>query len=544
MQNIPKVCKIIALCLLIQHSTSAQIRPALFDNASYATAKFDMFENASGDFFVTSPPVQLSKFHVDFTIDTTFYKPYKSNNTDFHLLHRVIKFDDNYYLLGGCLDTFPGSIIGGGISLYKSDTMMNLIDGRKYQFDGSGFVKFGGKDIIATRSGHLLVGGRMGNMVYPYYVNDAYPLVFMTDTNLSVQFSQKLYGLKGCVDVVLEGDSGVFYAGLNLEQAGTCLMKFHENGQIDWIRSYIRPKSYLHDGRIGPDGNIYLLGFTDSVLMQVGSAPPTSFDPAVYLLKIDTSGAVMFCKTYDVASGPGVAINATNMEVTNDGNFVFTFQGTRSAGQDASIIVKSDWNGDTLWTRFIGKDNYWNWYPGIREFANGDLLLGGVSVGNFPLGSPDAGFMFRLDSMGYMDCFNNTGALVVGNMMVTDSLISLTSSTLHSEKYSYYTLTPPSVGDWTRDACLYLNTELPQASKWMKEPPHPNPSKNKVRFNNAGGERWNIELFDWDGKKVGELPAQQDTEIIIDVSHLPSGMYAVRFSNKEEVITQKIVVQQ
>lgn len=524
------------------YGSITQNRPAFFYDGLFAAAKFDMFENATGDFFVSNSD-QLSKFHVDFTLDTIFYKPY-SYYTDFQGLKKIVKLNYRYYLLGSCSDTFPGNIIGSGISLYKSDTMMNFIDGRKYQFDGSGYVKFGGKDILVTHSGHLLVGGRMGNMVYPYYVNDAYPLVFMTDTNLSVQFSQKLYGLKGCVDVVLEGDSGVFYAGVNLEQAGTCLMKFRENGQIDWIRSYIRPKSYLHDGRIGPDGNIYLLGFTDSVLMQVGSAPPTSFDPAVYLLKIDTGGVVQFCKTYDVASGPGVAINATNMEVTNDGNFVFTFQGTRSAGQDASIVVKSDWNGDTLWTRFIGKDNYWNWYPGIREFANGDLLLGGVSVGNFPNGSPDAGFMFRLDSMGYMNCFNNTGSLVVGSMVVTDSLISLTSSSLHSEKYSYYTLAAPTVGDWTRDACLYLNTELPQASKWMKEPPHPNPSKNKVRFNNASGVKWNIEVFDWDGRKIMDLPPQRDTEIMLDVSELPSGVYAVRFSNKDEVVTQKIVVQQ
>ncbi|MBK9639145.1 MAG: T9SS type A sorting domain-containing protein [Bacteroidetes bacterium] len=503
-----------------------------------------MFETYSGDFFVLSDPSQFSKIKTSFILDTTFCRPYRDNFSDFHNLQRVLKISDKYYLLGGCLDTFPGNLVGSGISLYKSDTLMNFIDGRKYKFDGNGYVKLGGKDLIETRSGKILIGGRMGNMVFPYYENDAYPLVFMTDTSLSVQFSQKLYGLKGCVDVVLEGDSGVFYAGLNLEVAGTCLMKFHESGQIDWIKSYIRPKSYLHDGRIGPDGNIYLLGFTDSVLTQPGSAPPTSFDPAVYLLKIDTGGIVQFCKTYDVASGPGVAINATNMEVTNDGNFVFTFQGTRSPGQDASIVVKSDWNGDTLWTRFIGKDNYWNWVPGIREFTNGDLLLGGVSVGSFPAGSQDAGFMYRMDSLGYMDCFMNTGALVIGSLPVTDSLINLTNSSIHSEKYSYYTLTSPSVSDWTRDACLFLSVEFPQEAKWMKEPPYPNPSKNKVRFNNASGERWNIEVFDWDGKKIMEVPAQQELEIVLDVSHLPSGMYAVRFSNKHDVITQKIMVQQ
>ncbi|MBK9639142.1 MAG: hypothetical protein IPO63_15605 [Bacteroidetes bacterium] len=444
MQNFTKVCKVVTLFFCFTVTASAQPRPARFNSGAYAGAKFDFFEGFTSNFYVTNSD-QLSKFDAAFFVDTTFYAPLRNNSSNFQGLHRILKKGAKYYILGSCLDTFPGHGVGGGISLYKSDTLMNFIDGRKYQFDGNGYVKFGGKDIIETRSGKILIGGRMGNIVPPYYVNDAYPLVFMTDTNLSVQFSQKLYGLKGCVDIVLEGDSGVFYAGLNLEVAGTCLMKFHESGQIDWIKSYIRPKSYLHDGRIGPDGNIYLLGFTDSVLTQPGSAPPTSFDPAVYLLKIDTGGIVQFCKTYDVASGPGVAINATNMEVTNDGNFVFTFQGTRSPGQDASIVVKSDWNGDTLWTRFIGKDNYWNWYPGIREFSNGDLLLCGVSVGSFPAGSPSAGFMYRMDSLGYMDCFMNTGALVIGSLPVTDSLINLTNSSIHSEKYSCYTLTSPSV---------------------------------------------------------------------------------------------------
>jgi len=73
---------------------------------------------------------------------------------------------------------------------------------------------------------------------------------------------------------------------------------------------------------------------------------------------------------------------------------------------------------------------------------------------------------------------------------------------------------------------------------------YPNPSNGELQVTSYKLRVMSIEIFDLLGKSVGtNLCVRPETETIVNISHLPSGMYFLRIQTDNGIVTKKIIKQ-
>ncbi len=126
------------------------------------------------------------------------------------------------------------------------------------------------------------------------------------------------------------------------------LLKTDANGDTLWSRTYGgSEEDYGYSVEQTSDGGYIIAGSTDSY--------GASYDDA-YLIKTDSSGDTLWTRTYD---GTGGSEAANSVQETTDGGFILAgytyFVGTQN--RDV-YLWKTDTSGDTLWTRSYGGDGF------------------------------------------------------------------------------------------------------------------------------------------------------------------------------------------
>jgi len=109
------------------------------------------------------------------------------------------------------------------------------------------------------------------------------------------------------------------------------------------------------------DGDFIVAGYTDY------------FSTDVYLVRIDASGNVLWSKRY---GGDSLDV-AESVEPTTDGGFIVAgFTRSFGAGSADFYLLKTDANGDTLWTRTYG-GSYMDEGKSVRQTADGGYIVVG-----------------------------------------------------------------------------------------------------------------------------------------------------------------------
>ena len=539
MDNIKKICKIIILFLLVSNIVFAQnANGRLWDIAIYGS--FNPIETTNGGIRIPNYNMVLQvDSDINFSATHLQYLRYSNGGDLNYISSNCILNSKNYYL---CNSTDTDIVLNQAAichAIYKCDSVFSPIDGKKYSFDGEVFNNFGARHLMVTRANNLIASGSRGFVNNPSSYNKA-PIIFSIDTNLNVINSKVLYGFLGAAEFVVEADSGRFYAGLNLTTVGSCIMSFRENGQIDWIKSYIRPRGWMHEGLI-VDGSLYVVGFTDSLNRSLGSSFPPWFDPALYLMKLDTSGSVIWCKTYDTPVGKGVAIYSASLRLSHDQKLVMTCMGA-AQNNDATLLIKTDLNGDTLWTRFIGYPPTWSCYPKIAVLSNGDLLLKGFYYGGV---WQFLAYLYRLPPDGISSCHQMQGVVLTGSLPVTDSLVTMTEvNNIHTQKPAYLVVDTPYVPLFVFDACLYLPVkENPMMTDESLINFYPNPSKGIFQYPNESKVPWTIRVYDAQGRKLETKENQTENPINLNLQSYSAGMYTIVMQYKSSIVTKKVMVE-
>lgn len=541
MDNIRKICKVVVFfCFIFSEGFAQNYNAKLWDYGIDGT--FHPIEKSDGSLSIPAP---LMVFQMDsdlnFQPNHPKYKPSGSGGDVSIILSNTVLRGKNYFI-SSSIDTIG---ITPGIrchAIYQCDSNFIPLKGKKYTFDSVTYSNSGNRFIMATKSNHLLACGGRGFQFNPALSNKTVPVIFETDTNLNLVNSKVLYDFYGSADFVLEGDSGRFYVGLNLDSVGSCIMSFRENGQVDWIKSYIRPRGWMHEGLI-VDGSLYVVGFTDSLNIPLGGSLPFWFDPAMYLMKIDTaSGGVDWCKTFDTPVGKGVAMYSASLRLTHDHNLVMTCMAGASSNIASTLIIKTDLNGDTLWTRFMGYAPVWSCYPKTAVLNNGDLLVKGYYYGGI---WQYLAYLYRLPPDGTSPCHQLQGTVLTGNLTVTDSLITMTEvNNVHTQKPAYLVADTPYVPLFVFDACMYLpvkeNTMMHDESLTQY---YPNPGKGEFNYPNPQNIPWTIQVYNAEGKKVLRLENQNSNPVQLNLQERGPGLYTITMQYKSAVITKKVMVE-
>jgi hypothetical protein len=152
------------------------------------------------------------------------------------------------------------------------------------------------------------------------------------------------------------------------------LIKIDASGDTLWTRTYGGTSS---DGALSvqctSDGGYIIVGYT------------SSFGSGVYLIKTDANGDTLWAKTYGGQIGYSV-------QQTSDGGYIIA-----GVGSNDIYLIKTDVNGETLLARTYGGDGYECGYSAQRTYDGGYIITG--STGSFGAGGEDV-YVIRTDTDG------------------------------------------------------------------------------------------------------------------------------------------------
>lgn len=170
-------------------------------------------------------------------------------------------------------------------------------------------------------------------------------------------------------------DGGYIIAGnlsnLNDWSVSTLLIKTDDNGNIVWNKIY-RDNSWLWDelGSIHPtyDGGYILTGDRLDILSQ----------QYLYLAKFDSNGDTLWTKTF-LKEAVGFSV-----QQTSDSGYIIAGAVRGSFNNYDVLLVKTDKNGDTLWTKIFMKvgnlgetgDDYGY---SVEQTNDGGYIIGGTT---------------------------------------------------------------------------------------------------------------------------------------------------------------------
>jgi len=189
--------------------------------------------------------------------------------------------------------------------------------------------------------------------------------------------------------VLQTSDGGYIIAGttylLRAYETDAYLVKTDESGDALWTKTY--GENDFDEGNSiqqTSDGGYIIAGYT-SEPFGLGWAD-------VYLIKTDPSGTIQWTKTI----GGDSSDVGTSVQQTEDGGYIVTgWTNSFSAGDKDVYLIKTDANGDTLWTKIYGgaEDDKGN---SVQQTFDGGYIIAGYKEA---FGDADI-YLIKTDSLG------------------------------------------------------------------------------------------------------------------------------------------------
>ena len=294
--------------------------------------------------------------------DTTWTKTYGGAETD--ECQSVKQTTDGGYIIAGTTNSF----VAGDKDYYLIKTNENGDTVWSKTFDNSKYDN-AFSTLQTTDGGFVIVGytQQTGNSSYDVYLikTDASGDTIWTKTYGGTQSEFPHY-------VNQTSDGGYIITGSTfsntLGSQDVYLVKTDEYGDTLWTKAYGGTGSDVAEHvQQTPDGGYIIAGNTESF----GTG---SYD--AYLLKTDSLGDTTWTKTYG-----GVDFDkATSVQQTTDGGYIIAGM-TKSygAGNMDVYVIKTNENGETLWTKTYGGNNY-DLASSLKQTTDGGYVIAGLTA--------------------------------------------------------------------------------------------------------------------------------------------------------------------
>ncbi len=352
----------------------------------------------------------------------------------------------------------------------------------------------------------------------------------------------------GNVDFVKELPGGDLLAGISMDTAGVVVARMNAAGEVLWCKSYIRPNGEVHDVVIEPDGSFIITGVTEVSALHALGPLPSTYHPKTFMLKLDGEGAVLWCRGYAIEPYLWYAPQWSRIIRTPDNKYVVLATiGVQSGGLNYNrfyrpFLMKTDLNGDTLWTRSGGLTDYKYEIQDLLLASDGGLLFSGLAHGDFPtaLGAP---YLFKADSTGHLPCSEQQPPpLSVTELFPVDSNFVIAS--IDGAVSVPFYLNDTSIATIPTYGCMITSVMDPSRSRKPKVYPNPTPGRFTVEFQDPLVKDSYYSVYDAMGKLLFQRAAThgQKTEEV-DLTGYSKGTYVIRFTDKEGTCYERVVVE-
>lgn len=324
------------------------------------------------------------------------------------VFYKVINTTDGGFLASG----FTNSVTG------LSDDMLYV------KLSSSGQIQwvqtYGGtereraQDLVETIDGYTLVGYTLSPPAQYYDV-----LVVHIDFSGTVLWT-KVIGDSGYDDantVLKLADGGYLLGGQSNSVNNNYdyfIVRLNSIGDTLWTK---------HFGGLSTDNIESVIAVTGGYVFAGSANSPVTGDDG-YMFKTDTSGNVLWSQTF----GGTMPDDFHRVSATSDGGYVLSGTTSSSGPIDPNMwLVKTDSNGDTLWTRTFGADNHDHGYSAIQTSDGGYVICGFSS--SFGFNESDA-YIVKVDANGnksnpfiYISAVDLTSPLCSGTSSMVKAII-------------------------------------------------------------------------------------------------------------------------
>jgi len=284
---------------------------------------------------------------------------------------------DTYYIKAQVKD------ISGVTSNWSSSHQIIIIPG--WTYGGSGVDR--GSSVQQTSDGGYIIAGRTYS--FGAGMEDVY--LIKTDANGN-EVWYKTYGENewaGGYSVQQTSDGGYIIAGWTWSFGAdddAYLIKTDANGNTVWTKTFGGSDQDVgYSVQQTSDGGYIIAGWTDS--FGAGMLD-------VYLIKTDANGNTVWTKTF----GGSEWEEGNSVQQTSDGGYIIAgYTESFGAGESDVYLIKTNANGDTIWTKTYGGTNDDEGYSVQQTSDGGYIIASGTN--SFGAGESDV-YLIKTDANG------------------------------------------------------------------------------------------------------------------------------------------------
>ena len=484
-----------------------------FDGGFISTGYISNYGGGSDDFYLVKTDnngvVSWVKSYGDTSADDANY---------------VIQTADSGYAMTG-----PSYSYGGQTVLLIKTDATGTVQWAKTYGTGDGSSDASSSSMKQTADGGYIITGYVSNYGAG---NDDYYLL-KTDASGNIQWS-KTYGGGGNDDaacVALTGDGGYIVCGTTTSFGDTTMgniyvVKTDATGTLQWSKDY--------GSNDGMDMGNSIQQTTDGGYIIGGVTMGPAFGEFAILIKTDNTGAITWTKAYGTGDASSDA-SAAFVQQTADSGYVFTgYISNYGAGSDDYYLVKTNANGDTVFTKTYGSSSAEDAYFVTQTTDNGYIVAGntfGFHVGGQHL------YLVKTDSMGNTPCHQYNTATTI-NTSVTFTVYP-TVDTVSTGGVATTVTVISATGGGPTDFCANTSGVNPVAANADIQV-YPNPSSGQFQITSSTLIQ-NLEVYDITGRTVYTRQINADNTSI-DLTGHAKGVYLIRLYTGDESTVKKIVV--
>jgi hypothetical protein len=340
-------------------------------------------------------------------------------------------------------------------------------------------------------------------------------------------FGSNCYTAASCI--VKTYDNGFVLAGstecVGAGQTDLTLIKTDSSGNVVWDKTY-GGTDQEGASNVGAQAVIQT---ADSGFAIVGAT--VSFGAGnvdFYLVKTDQNGDTLWSRTYGTANRD----YPHWISQTNDGGYIMSGRITTHLDSTQVYLIRIDSAGNIMWSKMYGRTLYQNYKNTVQQTSDGGFFVTGENLSNDNLVT--SLYLIKTDENGNSGCNEKEVTAAMGFPPTqTSSPAIIQTNVLFHIVYDPVGITNVST---VTDICLTQGVSEIQNMQEMCI--YPNPTTNHFTINSSI-KNGRVEIFNTLGEKVYSEKIKSEPIYL----NQPAGIYFVRVSDGETVYSQKLVIE-